>query len=64
MISVTSSTIPSIVENSCSTPSIRTEEIANPSNDERSTLLRAFPTLNHNLVLMDETQTDQNCQLN
>ena len=41
-ISVTSSTIPGIVENSWSTPSIFTDVIANPSNEDRRTLLKAL----------------------
>ena len=45
MISVTSSTTPLMVENSCSTPSIRTEEMANPSKEESKTLRRALPTV-------------------
>ena len=45
MISVTSSTIPLIVENSCSTPSILNEVIANPSKEDNKTLLKAFPTV-------------------
>ena len=43
MISVTSSITPLIVENSCSTPSILMDVIANPSREERSILLSAFP---------------------
>ena len=43
MISVTSSITPGIVENSCSTPSILIDEIANPSREESKTLLNAFP---------------------
>ena len=43
-ISVTSSTIPGIVENSWSTPSIFTEVIAKPSSDDNNTLLSALPT--------------------
>ena len=45
MISVTSSTTPSITENSCSTLSMRTEVMANPSREASSTLLSAFPTV-------------------
>ena len=45
MISVTSSTTPGIVENSCSTPSILIEVIAYPSKEESNTLRRAFPTV-------------------
>ncbi len=46
MISVTSSTTPGITENSCSTPSMRTEVMAKPSKEESNTLLNAFPTVN------------------
>ena len=46
MISVTSSTTPEMVENSCSTLSILTEVIAKPSKDDNSTRLNAFPTVN------------------
>ena len=45
IISVTSSTIPLIVENSCSTPSTRNDVIANPSREDNNTLLKAFPTV-------------------
>lgn len=37
MISVTSSTTPGMVVNSCSTPSIRIPVMAKPSSEERST---------------------------
>ena len=43
MISVTSSTTPEMVENSWSTPSIRNEVIAKPSNEESNTRLSALP---------------------
>src|SRR5690606_16466362 len=46
MISVTSSTTPAIVENSCSTPSIFTDVMAYPSRDDKRTLLSALPTVN------------------
>ena len=44
-ISVTSSTIPLIVENSCSTPSIFIEDIAKPSIEFNKILLSALPTV-------------------
>ncbi len=43
MMSVTSSVTLGIVENSCSTPSILTEETAVPGIEERSVLRREFP---------------------
>jgi hypothetical protein len=43
MMSVTSSVTFGIVENSCSTLSIRTDEIAAPGIDDRSVLRREFP---------------------
>ena len=43
IISVTSSTTPGIVVNSCSMLSILTDVIANPSNEANNTLLRALP---------------------
>ena len=45
MISVTSSITPFIVENSWSTPPILIADIANPSREDKSTLLKAFPTV-------------------
>src|SRR6266550_577541 len=42
-ISVTSSRTPFIVENSCPTPSIFIEVTANPSKDDKRTLLSEFP---------------------
>ena len=45
MISVTSSTTPVIVENSCSTFSNLTEVIANPSKEDNKTRLSALPTV-------------------
>ncbi len=48
IISVTSSTTPLIVENSCSIPSIRSEVIAKPSNEDSNTLLKALPTVKPN----------------
>ena len=41
--SVTSSTTPVIVENSCCTPSMRTEVMAPPCREDRRILRRAFP---------------------
>ena len=46
MISVTSSTTPEMVENSCSTFPFLTEVIAKPSKDDNNTRLNAFPTVN------------------
>ncbi len=43
MMSVTSSVTFGIVVNSCSTPSIRTEEIAAPGIDDNSVRRREFP---------------------
>ena len=44
-MSVTSSLTPSIVENSCATPSMRTEVTAAPTSDERSTRRSEFPNV-------------------
>ena len=45
MMSVTSSRTPSIVLNSCCTPSIRIEVTAAPSSDERSTRRSELPNV-------------------
>jgi len=45
IMSVTSSTTPTIVEYSCCTFSIRTDVIAVPWSEERRTLRRAFPSV-------------------
>ena len=45
MISVTSSITPGSVENSCSTPSMRTAVIAAPCSDESSTRRSALPSV-------------------
>src|SRR5512143_918334 len=45
MISVTSSITPGRVENSCSTPSMRTAVMAAPSSDDRSTRRGALPSV-------------------
>ena len=45
MMSVTSSVTFGIVENSCSTPSIRTDEIAAPGIDDSSVRRSEFPTV-------------------
>src|SRR5438874_9099281 len=45
MMSVTSSVTLGIVENSCRTPSILTDEMAAPGIDEYSTRRREFPTV-------------------
>jgi hypothetical protein len=44
-ISVTSSMTPGNVENSCSTPSMRTEVIAAPCSDDSSTRRSALPSV-------------------
>ena len=44
-ISVTSSTTPGMVENSCFTPPIRTAVTAVPSMEERRTRLKELPTV-------------------
>ena len=43
MISVTSSLTPGTVENSCNTPSMRTDETATPGNEESKTLRSELP---------------------
>ncbi len=48
IISVTSSTTPGIVENSCSTPSILIDVIAYPSREDNNTLLKALPIVRPN----------------
>ena len=45
MMSVTSSFTFGIIENSCSTPSMRTDEIAAPGIDDRSVRRSEFPTV-------------------
>ena len=45
MTSVTSSVTFGMVENSCSTPSMRTDEIAAPGMDDRSVRRSEFPTV-------------------
>ena len=45
MMSVTSSVTFGIVENSCSTPSIRTDEMAAPGIDESSVRRSELPTV-------------------
>ena len=45
MISVTSSTTPVMVENSCSTPSILNEVIAKPSNEDKILFLMHYQLL-------------------
>ena len=45
MMSVTSSVTFGIVENSCSTPSMRTDEIAAPGIDESSVRRSELPTV-------------------
>ena len=42
---MTSSFMPSIVENSCSTPSTRTEVIAAPGSEDSSTRRRELPSV-------------------
>ena len=48
MISVTSSITPGSVENSCSTPSMRTAVIAAPCSDDSSTRRRELPSVSPN----------------
>ena len=48
MSSVTSSTTPGIVENSCKTPSILTAEIAAPVREDNKTLLSELPNVTPN----------------
>ena len=43
IISGTSSSTPGTTENSCSTPSILTEDTAAPGNEDNNTLLKPFP---------------------
>ena len=45
MMSVTSSVTLGMVENSCSTPSIRTDEMAAPGIDDSSVRRSEFPTV-------------------
>jgi len=45
MMSVTSSVTFGIVENSCNTPSIRTDEIAVPGIDDNKVRRSEFPTV-------------------
>src|SRR2546428_14059942 len=45
MMSVTSSEMPGIVENSCRTPSILTETTAAPDNEDCKTRRRELPTV-------------------
>ena len=44
-MSVTSSVTPLIVENSCATPSIRTDVTAAPTSDDSSTRRRELPNV-------------------
>ena len=58
MMSVTSSLTPSIVENSCATPSILTAEMAAPSSDDSSTRRSELPNVYPNPRSSGSTTND------